>query len=410
MRLVPVLFALLASLPSFAQVSLIDNDGNSRKGREVLISPSGEITVQTDGDPFKARLDDVSEIVYENRPIASNAGWEVHLATANARCRDILTGTLADATEESKVRLLETDAGDVQFPIDFAYALVKARCQIPVPETAPAVDTVLWMSANKLDRDKGMISRIGKDTLELDSETFKAMRTYKLADVEAVHLAPLNKAVAPQGVVVIVSTRRGLRVTGRILSMDAKVCSVETTHQIKGKPWVLSVQSAQVASIQVMNGNLAYLSDLSPKLLDTWHDQIANVDAKPSDEQYLFLDRSVSRNVPISIGGKVYRKGIATRKHVEVELDLGAAYGKFTATVGLLDEVQATGLVDPRVRFVVKGDGKELWKSETLSSESAPVPVALSVKGVKTLTLVVETEDILDSQMYAGWGDARVVK
>ncbi|MCC6741008.1 MAG: NPCBM/NEW2 domain-containing protein [Planctomycetia bacterium] len=410
MRLVPLLFAALAALPSFAQVSLIDNDGNSRKGREVLISPSGEITVQTDGEPFKARLDDVSEIVYENRPIASNAGWEVHLATANPRCRDILTGTLADATEDAKVRLLETDAGDVQFPIDFAYAVVKARCQVPVPEVAPAVDTVLWTSQNKLDRDKGMIARIGKDTLDLDSETFKAVRTYKIADVEAVHLAPLNKAVAPQGVAVIVSTRRGLRVTGRILEMDAKVCRVETTHQVKGKPWVLAVQSAQLASIQIMNGNLVYLSDMNPKLLDTWHDQVANVDAKPSEEQYLFLDRGVSRNAPISIGNRAYRKGIATRKHVEIELDLGGAYSRFTATVGLLDEVQATGYVDPRVRFQVKGDGKELWRSESMSTESAPAPVAISVKGVKTLTLVVETEDVLDSQMYAGWGDARVVK
>lgn len=134
----------LAGLSAFAQVNLTDNDGKVRKGRDVLISSSGEITVQTDGEPFKAKLDEVSEIVYEARQIsASGAGkWEVHLATANPRCRDILTGVIGDPTEESKIRVMETDAGDVEFPIDFAYALRESTSPVAVPETAPPVDKI----------------------------------------------------------------------------------------------------------------------------------------------------------------------------------------------------------------------------------------------------------------------------
>jgi hypothetical protein len=400
----------LAALPALAQVSLIDNDGKVRKCRDVQISDTGEVTVQTDGDPFKAKLDEISEIVYETRTIGGGQKWEVHLATANPRCRDILTGTIGDPVEEGKIRVMDTDAGDVEFPIDFAFAIRDTASTIAVPEAAPPMDTVSFLSQGKLDRDKGMLTRIGKDTLEIDSDTWKRVMTYKLADVQGLHMAPLNKAVVPPGVLVVVSTKRGMRVTGKVLEMTAKVCRVETTHQIKGKPWVISVQSGQVASIQVMNGNLSYLSDMNPKLLDGWREQIENENAKPSAEGWLFLDRMVTRNAPITIRSKPYRKGIATRKHVEFSVELEGLYSKFTASVGLLDEVKATSLVDPRVRFVVKADGKELWRSESLTCESPVQPVALDVKGVKTLVLAVETEDPLDMLEYAGWGDARVVK
>ncbi len=400
----------LAALPSFAQVTLTDNDGKTRKGRDVQISAAGEITVQTDGEPYKVKLDEISEIVYETRLIGGGGKWEVHLATANPRCRDILTGTVGDPTEEGKIRIMDTDAGDVQFPIDFAYALREINSPVAVPETAPPVDTVAFLSAGKLDRDKGMLTKIGKDTLEIDSETWKRVMTYKLVDVQGLHLAPLNKAVVPPGVLVVVSTKRGMRLTGKVLEMTDKICRVESTHQIKGKPWVLSLQADKVASIQVMNGNLSYLSDMSPKLLETWRDQIEDENAKPTAEGWLFLDRMVTRNAPITIRNKPYRKGIATRKHVAFSVELEGAYSKFTAAVGLLDEVMAVGRVDPRVRFVVKADGKELWRSELVSCESPAVPVALDVKGVKTLVLEVETEDPLDMLEYAGWGDARVVK
>ncbi|KAF0242922.1 MAG: hypothetical protein FD180_3677 [Planctomycetota bacterium] len=402
-------FAALA-VPAVAQVSLIDNDGKTRKGRDIVISASGEITVLTDGEPFKAKLDEVSEIVYETRPIGGGCPWEVHLATANPRCRDIVPGTIEDPTDDSKIRMVATDAGDVEFPLDFAYALRKTSSQLAVPETAPPVDTVTWSRDNKQDRDKGSLMRLGKDTLDLDSETYRNLRTYKLADVDGVHLAPGNKAVVPEGVLVVVTTKRGLRVTGKVLEMTEKICRVETTHRIKGKPWELSIQADKVASLQVMNGNLAYLSDMNPKLLETWHDGIENIDARPDGSDKLFLDRGVARNAPIAIRGKAYRKGIASKKHVEIAIELGGVYAKFTAAAGVLDEVQATGEADPKIRFIVKGDGKELWRSEALSCDSAIQPVALDVKGVKTLVLSVETDDLLDMLICAGWGDARVVK
>jgi hypothetical protein len=403
------LFAAFA-LPAIAQVSLIDNDGKIRKGRDVLISASGEITVLTDADPFKVKLDEVSEIVYETRPIGSSCKWEVHLETTNPRCRDILPGKVEDPSVPSNIRVVETDAGDVEFPIDFAYAFRKSSSQLSVPEMPPTVDTVTWSRDGKQDRDKGMLTRVGTETLELESEIFKSVRTDKLDDVEGIHLAPLSTARNPEGVLVVVTTRRNMRITGRVLEMTEKICRVQTSHLIKGKPWELSIQADKVASIQVMNGNLAYLSDMSPKLLDTWHENIEDDSAKPSSTGWLFLDRMVMKNEPITIRGKPYRKGIATRKHVEVEVDLAGAFSRFTATVGVLDEVKGRGTVDPTLRFIVRADGKDLWKSEVLTCDSAAQPVALDVKGVKSLVLIVETDDLNDMLEHAGWGDARVVK
>lgn len=412
MRFLAPAFLALFAIPALAQVSLTDNDGKVSKGRDVQIAADGSITVQTDGAPFKVKLDGISEIQFDARQVAPAGDWEVHLQTLNTRCRDILTGSIGDPADNEHVRITGTDAGDVEFPIEFAYAFRSLKSQTAIPETPPPDDMLTWSRENKRDVDKGTVRRIAKDGIEIESKTFQSARTYKLADVDELDMAPTGKSVASEGVVVVVTTRRGLRVTGRILEMTDKVCRVETTHHIRNqaKPWELSILATQVSSIQVMNGNLAYISDLGPKLLDTWREAIVDKKEKIPAEGWFFLDRMTRSNSPIAIRNRAFRKGISTRKHVELSVELGGAFSKFTATVGVLNEATPTPLVNPSLTFKLRGDDKEIWKSPVLTFDSEPLAVAVDVKGVKTLVLVVEYEEFNDSLTYGGWGDARVVK
>lgn len=247
--------------------------------------------------------------------------------------------------------------------------------------------------------------------MKFESDTFKAERTYKLSDVEGILFASLKVAEPEPGLQVTVSTRNGMRVTGALLEMTDKVCRIRTAHRTKDKPWVLDIQAVQVMSIHVVNGNLMYLSDMTPRLIDTPHEGILDADGKSADAgPWFFLDRMARANKPIEIGGKRYRKGIATRKRVEMEFDLGGQYSKFHAQVGLTSDAAPTPAAVPVLTFVVRADGKVVWTSRKATWESGAEAVSLEVKGVQKLLLSVEYADDLDTLCYGAWADARVVK
>lgn len=107
----------------------------------------------------------------------------------------------------------------------------------------------------------------------------------------------------------------------------------------------------------------------------------------------------------LTIGGQKFEKGLGTHAVSEFALDLGGHGISFLAQVGVDDEVgQGRGTVI----FKVMGDGKVLWQGKEMHSGDAPVPVNVSLDGVKLLTLVADTPDSIDFA-HADWADAYVV-
>ncbi|MEZ4997313.1 MAG: NPCBM/NEW2 domain-containing protein [Bacteroidales bacterium] len=53
-----------------------------------------------------------------------------------------------------------------------------------------------------------------------------------------------------------------------------------------------------------------------------------------------------------------------------------------------------------KVVYVVRGDGKELWRSAPLGADDAPVSFDIAVTGVKKLELAVESGD--DESRFGG--------
>ncbi|MCU0782267.1 MAG: NPCBM/NEW2 domain-containing protein [Akkermansiaceae bacterium] len=108
---------------------------------------------------------------------------------------------------------------------------------------------------------------------------------------------------------------------------------------------------------------------------------------------------------PVTLGGKVYERGIGSHANSSYWLALEGKGERFQATVGVDDHAGAAG----SVVFKVSGDGRELWTSGVLRRGQPPQAVDVDLRGVKHLLL--QTTDAGDgiTDDHANWADARLV-
>jgi hypothetical protein len=105
---------------------------------------------------------------------------------------------------------------------------------------------------------------------------------------------------------------------------------------------------------------------------------------------------------PLSVQGTGYAKGLGMHAAGKVTVWLGAACTKFTARVGIDDEVTGSGSVD----FQVLGDGAPRTASGVVHKGDAAVPVTADVTGVQVLELQVTDGGDGKNFDHADWGDA----
>jgi alpha-galactosidase len=107
---------------------------------------------------------------------------------------------------------------------------------------------------------------------------------------------------------------------------------------------------------------------------------------------------------PLQLGGKRFDHGLGTHANSTFRITLGGKAERFTATVGVDDEVDKNG----SVVFKVIGDGKTLWESGVLRGGDSAKEVAVALDGVKVLVLAVgDAGDGIDHD-HADWADARI--
>ncbi|MCB9856051.1 MAG: NPCBM/NEW2 domain-containing protein [Phycisphaerales bacterium] len=105
---------------------------------------------------------------------------------------------------------------------------------------------------------------------------------------------------------------------------------------------------------------------------------------------------------PLTIAGKAYEHGLGTHAYSEMNIELHGGAKRFTASVGLDDEVTCDGAIV----FVIIVDDKEAWRSPVMKKGDAPKPVDVDLKGAKTLSLIVEDADNGIDCDHADWADA----
>lgn len=107
----------------------------------------------------------------------------------------------------------------------------------------------------------------------------------------------------------------------------------------------------------------------------------------------------------ISIGGRTFDTGLGAHAASEISIDLAGDYTRFTAEVGVDDEV--IGDATPgTVTFQVLGDGKVLAETELITVGDQPVPLAVDVADVEQLTLRVTDGGDGKNADHASWGAA----
>ncbi|SHI59116.1 NPCBM/NEW2 domain-containing protein [Arenibacter nanhaiticus] len=144
---------------------------------------------------------------------------------------------------------------------------------------------------------------------------------------------------------------------------------------------------------------------------------------------------------PLTIAGTNFKKGIGTLSESSVYIFLDGKGDTFKAEVGLQDPsafpvaVKYNALSDGSklfytqdetgkkfvgianseetmgsgsVQFVIKGDGKLLWRSKKIKGGQTPTPIALSLKGIKVLELTVNDGDDGISGDHAVWGNPEI--
>ena len=109
---------------------------------------------------------------------------------------------------------------------------------------------------------------------------------------------------------------------------------------------------------------------------------------------------------PLKLAGQAFEHGVGTHAESIFELNLQGEAERFTAVVGVDDEVKGSvGTVE----FKVTADGKEVFKSGLKKAGMEPSKIDVELKGVKSLLL--EVTDAGDGIEYdhADWADAKIV-
>lgn len=108
---------------------------------------------------------------------------------------------------------------------------------------------------------------------------------------------------------------------------------------------------------------------------------------------------------PLTLHGRVFERGLGVHSRSSLAYQLDKKFSLITGVIGLDDEGGKLG----RVHFVVRGDGRELFRA-TMSGAAAPRPLRVAVSGVERLELLVDFAREEDTGDRADWADLRLVR
>lgn len=108
----------------------------------------------------------------------------------------------------------------------------------------------------------------------------------------------------------------------------------------------------------------------------------------------------------LTIGGQTFERGVGTHSVSEVAIQLDGGATRFTAQVGLDDEVLER---KNAAEFIVIGDGAQLWTSGIVKVGDAPKECSVSLDGVKRLELLVKEGGDGPHYDHADWADAKIL-
>ena len=115
-------------------------------------------------------------------------------------------------------------------------------------------------------------------------------------------------------------------------------------------------------------------------------------------------DASVSGRA-LTLRGRAFEHGLGVHSRSSLTFALDKKFSLLTGVVGLDDDGGKQG----RVHFVVRGDGRELFRA-TMDGAADPKPLRVTVAGVERMELLVDFARDEDTGDRADWADLRLVR
>ncbi len=315
---------------------------------------------------------------------------------------DEISARLIEGTDEH-VTIAGEVVGRVRVPLDLISAVAftsdqasLARIREEVLPKDPESDFVVLRSWGQ---KTGVLESIGPDgvTIELEGVGSVTLGKDKLLAVRLAPLAPL--APTGSGLIAKLDLASGSKITGRLSSIRDGVAYVDVAFAER-----LEVSLSRVRALRFLGGAFTYLSDLKAAEAEERSDVIGLVFEHRRDAAVM--------GGPLRLGGRVYRKGIGAKAYTRLAFDLDKRYQSFRAVIGLDDTARARRDVEGTVVFQVLVDGKKaLGKSGLLlTSNDAPRPLEIEVKGAKRIELICDFGPSSDVLARAAWADAHLVR
>ena len=183
--------------------------------------------------------------------------------------------------------------------------------------------------------------------------------------------------------------------------MCRKEISMNTVNLIKIKPKAVGLYVIVVAVVLVRFAAPVWSAE-SAKTEIVWLSSL-DLDKMTSGWGRPKNNKSVEGK-QLSIGGQKFDKGVGTHATSVMYIDLQKGSRKFSAYVGVDDEV---GGNIGSIKFRVYADGKSLWNSGIMKAGEPAKKVSLDIRGIKTLILLVDSAGDGISYDHADWAEAK---
>lgn len=385
----------------------------------MLVVPT--VTLADDGAQFRVVVtngfgSDASEIatldVTTDKPPTAEIGITISGGDTIYRGGDTITfsGMATDAEDGP------LDATDMTWFVNFHHNTHNhpfipattgiAGGQFVVPtnsETAPDV----WYRVHLIVTDSvGLTTEVIRDVYPATSD-FAVLANLSGVDILVDELT----TVSPTTVTGVVNVQRTIEAMPNV-AVDGNVGSfVQWLDGETARRREISTPENDTAYValyeDVLSAGLVFVSDLVPT-----NDPAPN-GWGPMERDMSNGEDAANDGNTISIGGVLSSKGLGVHpfndsRVSEVRYDLGGAFSRFLADVGMDDEKGGGSVV-----FQVYGDGNLLFDSglrvNSDTSTGQPLRVDVDVSGVDQLWLVVNNGGDGYSEDHADWGNARLI-
>lgn len=266
--------------------------------------------------------------------------------------------------------------------------------ELVLSDTEPDGDILILSNG---DRVPGTINEIKAETVSFNS-ALGDMQLQRSRVSGVVLMAPPGGRRQPT----LPALRVGLT-DGSSLMLQNASCDGDSLRGMIPGNYQMELPVAKIAHIDIVGGRLVSLD-----ILDVAEYQQQSIDLL---SWQVIRGRNVlggPMRLTMAEGGSpvTFTGGLGVHGPCRVKFELGRHYERFVATVGI-DE-SAGEYAD--VNIVVKLDGREVFRADSVKWRQAARQLQLDVSGARWMELIVEAGEHFDVQDRVNWADARLLK